>query len=120
LVKQEMKTTIKSTLVSSDNDFEVQTPNGPRQFTVSAPSYAKVLRELIKAGEQGITQKDVMWWTTCLAPKICDLRHRHGLNIATIYETHNGGGLHARYVLQDDVRAVAPSNGGNAITALAA
>ena len=58
----------------------------------------RTLRALLDAGAKGITALDVSSWAYRLASYIYDLRHKHGLEIQTIEEPHDGG-FHARYVL---------------------
>lgn len=68
---------------------------------------AWALCELVKAGPRGCTPIDhpgPRW-----ASYVHKLRRKHGLDIATIDEAHDGPypGRHARYVLRDAVQIVA-------------
>lgn len=63
----------------------------------------RTLHALMDAGEKGITALDVSSWAFRLASYVYDLRHKHGLEIQTIREPHDGG-YHARYVLISNIK----------------
>ena len=63
---------------------------------------AKALRELSKAGPQGVTAMECDTWAYRLAAYCHDLRGKHGLVIETLHENHPGG-WHGRHVLQTPV-----------------
>ena len=70
-------------------------PNG--SFIVHGQT-AKALRALIAAGAKGVTAFEVATWAYRFSAYCFDLRHKHGLEIATLKESH-AGGWHGRHVL---------------------
>jgi len=67
---------------------------------------AWALNELLQAGNAGCTSFDnpgPRW-----SAYVHNLRHKHGLDIETIHESHSGPfpGTHARYVLRTNIRVV--------------
>ena len=74
-------------------------PNG--SFTVHGQT-AKALRALIAAGAKGVTALEVATWAYRFSAYCFDLRHNHGLEIATLREPH-AGGWHGRHVLHTTV-----------------
>lgn len=81
--------------------------------------YGQTLRELIKAGDEGITAQEVSSWALRMSHYIDVLRKdsRYRLHIETVMEGHEvpgmGPGQHARYILRtrceliDDMREAA-------------
>lgn len=74
-------------------------PNGP--FVVKGQT-ARSLLALVNAGAMGVTALEVSCWAYRFAAYCHDLRHKHGLVIDTIRETH-AGGWHGRHVLRSSV-----------------
>jgi hypothetical protein len=70
--------------------------------TITARQTARTLAALVHRGASGITALEMSGWAQRLAAYVHSLRHRHGLDIVTLRETHEGG-WHARYVLQAPV-----------------
>jgi hypothetical protein len=70
---------------------------------------AKSLLALVAAGDKGVTALEVSCWAYRFAAYCHDLRHKHGLVIETIRESH-GGGWHGRHVLRSPVEIVECDN----------
>jgi hypothetical protein len=84
------------------------TPDG-QAFTVTGRD-AWALLELLKAGSRGCTPMDApgpRW-----SGYVHKLRHRHGLAIETIHESHRGAfpGNHARYILRSTLEILSRSD----------
>lgn len=77
-------------------------PNGP--FTVKGQT-ARSLVALVKEMGSGVTALEVSSWALRFAAYCHDLRHKHGLVIDTIRESH-AGGWHGRHVLRSPVEIV--------------
>lgn len=79
--------------------FEV----GSRKIEVSGRN-AQTLKELIKAGERGLTSLEFP--ALRLAAYVHDLRTEYGIEIERIDEKHGGqfSGTHARYKLKSTVK----------------
>ena len=80
---------------------QVVTDNGVRDFATVGQS-ARSLLALNEARMKGCTALEVSTWALRFAAYCHDLRHKHGLNIATMREEHPGG-WHGRHVLLDKV-----------------
>ena len=83
--------------------FTLITPTGQQLALRLNGRVSWALNELIKANMKGCTpinQPAPRW-----SAYVHVLRHRYGLDIATIHERHNGPfpGTHARYVLKSNV-----------------
>ena len=74
-------------------------PNG--LFAVKGQT-GRSLRALVAAGDQGVTALEVSSWALRFAAYCHDLRHKHGLQIDTLREGHDGG-WHGRHVLRSTV-----------------
>lgn len=77
-------------------------PNG--QFKVRGKT-AKCLNALVAAGPNGTTALETSSWALRFSAYCFDLRHKHGLDILTLREAHDGG-WHGRHVLQSAVKIV--------------
>lgn len=73
-------------------------------FTVTGQT-AKALLALVGAGSKGVTALEVAGWAYRFAAYCHDLRHKHGLAIETVHESHDSG-WHGRYVLLSPVQIV--------------
>jgi hypothetical protein len=85
---------------STDRLRIVRDDGGP-SFIASGQT-AKAIRALVLAGKQGVTALEVATWAFRLAA-YCHCMRKHGLDIETIRETHEGG-WHGRHVLHTAVR----------------
>ena len=74
-------------------------PNG--LFQVEGQT-GRALRALVSAGQKGVTALEVCSWAYRFSAYCFDLRHKHGLTIETLKESHDGG-WHGRYVLRSHV-----------------
>jgi len=87
--------------------FTVINPDGSTRTIELSGRNAWTLAKLIDAGKRGCTA------ISDPAPRwsgyVHKLRHRYGLDIETVHESHDGpfAGRHARYVLNSRVRPVA-------------
>jgi hypothetical protein len=79
-----------------------RTDGGP-SFAVTGQT-AKALMALHRAGAAGVTALEVSTWAYRFAAYCFDLR-KHGLDIETVRESHEGG-WHGRHVLHTPVRLV--------------
>lgn len=77
-------------------------PNG--LFKVKGQT-ARALMALVGAVDKGVTSLEVSCWAYRFAAYCHDLRHKHGLVIDTIRESH-AGGWHGRHVLRSPVQIV--------------
>jgi hypothetical protein len=81
--------------------LRVTRDDGGPSFTVAGQT-AKAIRALVLAGEQGVTALEVATWAFRFAA-YCHCLRKHGLDIETLREAHNGG-WHGRHVLHTAVR----------------
>jgi len=83
----------------------------PREI-IATGRYAQALRELVKAGDKGVTALEISSWALRLSHYIDVLRKddRYRLNIETQLEEHEvdgmGAGRHGRYFLRTPVELV--------------
>ena len=66
---------------------------------------ARALVALVKAGRQGTTALEISSWALRLSAYVHTLRTKHGIDIITRPEEHEGG-THARYVLLTPVEVL--------------
>lgn len=78
------------------------TAHGPGGLFSVTGQTAKALLALVEAGKTGVTAREVNSWAYRFSAYCFDLRHNHGLAIATERETHPGG-WHGRHVLLSPV-----------------
>jgi hypothetical protein len=81
--------------------FKVENAEGEYTIVITAPTTARVLIELIRAKDRGITKGDVFGITKCLVSQIKELK-KYGLNIKSLGGVRQYGYDH-RYVLMDKV-----------------
>lgn len=77
-------------------------PQGP--FIVKGQT-ARCLTALVAAGPRGTTALETSSWALRFSAYCFDLRHKHGLDIATLREPHENG-WHGRHILQTPVTIV--------------
>jgi len=82
--------------------------NGKERFFIVRGQTAKALKALVTAGSKGCTAFEVASWAYRFSAYCHDLIHKHGLNIRTDKETHEGG-WHGRHVLESQV-SISDSN----------
>lgn len=74
--------------------------------------YAQTLRELVKAGDKGVTALEISSWALRLSHYVFVLRNdpRYEINIETQLEEHEvdgmGAGQHGRYFLRTPVELI--------------
>lgn len=90
---------------------EVTEADGTRRFICPDGRDGWTLRELVRAGDKGVTplERPAPRWSAY----VFDLRHEWGLDIITLDEHHGGPfpGRHGRYVLRSKVRLLEPGGG---------
>ena len=70
--------------------------------TIMGRQTARTLAALVHREAVGVTALEMSGWALRLSAYVHVLRHRHGLDIVTLSEAHDGG-EHGRYVLQTPV-----------------
>ena len=87
----------------------VQEPCGSVRNIACCGQVARTLRALVEAGPRGVTSLEISSWALRTSHYIFVLRHRHGLDIETVREPHDGPagpGSHGRYFLKTPVRII--------------
>lgn len=87
----------------------VQEPGGAERTISCTGQVARTLRALVEVGPRGVTSLEISNWALRLSHYVFLLRRRHGLDIETLREPHDGPsgpGTHGRYILKTPVRIV--------------
>jgi hypothetical protein len=88
---------------------EFKNTKGQWQPFTEVGQNAKTVVALVKEGPGGIIALGLSTWALRLAAYIHNLKSKHGIDIKTIREPHDGG-HHGRYVLVSELQIVAIKN----------
>jgi hypothetical protein len=86
-----------------------QDPGGEVRSIVCTGQVGRTLRALVEAGPRGVTSLEISTWALRTSHYVFILRRRHGLDIETVREPHDGPagpGTHGRYILKTPVRII--------------
>ena len=105
---------LRAVVIEANSDFPLLSSR--REIEVTGARFIQTLRALTEAGPKGVTALEMSSWALRLAHYIHILRTRHGLNIETRTEPHEGG-THGRYFLKTSIELIDADDGDGRVAA---